>query len=78
MSRIEREKHTVRKMIERYCRHHLNQDTMPEEYQLLADYACQRLDLCQCTPQLHQTGQHRGKGLLGRQADRMITTIWQE
>ena len=34
MSRIEREKQTVRKMIELYCRHHLHLDQMPEEYQL--------------------------------------------
>ena len=47
MSRIEREKQTVRKMIELYCRHHLKKDTMPEEHQLLADYACLRLVHCQ-------------------------------
>ena len=46
MTRIEREKQTVRKMIELYCRHHLHQDTMPDEYQLLADFACRRLDHC--------------------------------
>jgi len=46
MSRIEREKQTVRKMIELYCRHHLHQDTMPDEYILLAEYACRRLDHC--------------------------------
>ena len=46
MSKIEREKQTVRKMIELYCRHHLHQETMTEEYQHLADYACQRLDHC--------------------------------
>jgi hypothetical protein len=45
-SRIEREKQTVRKMIELYCRHHLHQDTIPEEYQHLADFACRRLDHC--------------------------------
>ena len=32
MGRIEREKQTVRKMIELYCRHHLKQGTMPDEY----------------------------------------------
>ncbi len=47
MTRIEREKQTVRKMIDIYCRHHLKQESMPEAYQLLADYACQRLDHCQ-------------------------------
>ena len=36
MTRIEQEKQTVRKMIELYCRHHLKQDTMPDEYQHLA------------------------------------------
>ena len=46
MSRIEREKQTVQKMIELYCHHHLHQDTMPDEYQHLADYACRRLDHC--------------------------------
>ena len=42
MSRIEREKQTVRKMIELYCRHHLHQKTLPEEYQHLAEFACRR------------------------------------
>ena len=46
MSRIEREKRTVRKMIELYCRHHLHEDTLPDEYQHLADFACRRLDHC--------------------------------
>ena len=46
MSRIEREKQTVRKMIELYCRHHLHQDTLPDEYHQLADFACHRLDHC--------------------------------
>ncbi len=47
MTKIEREKQTVRKMIEIYCRHHLHQEGMPEEYQHLSDYAWQRLDHCQ-------------------------------
>ena len=46
MSRIEREKQTFRKMIELYCRHHLHMDTMPDEYQHLADFTCRRLDHC--------------------------------
>ena len=46
MTRIEREMQTVRKMIELYCRHHLGQDTMPDEYQHLAEFACRRLDHC--------------------------------
>ena len=46
MNRIEREKQTVRKMIELYCRHRLKQDTMPDEYLHLAEFACRRLDHC--------------------------------
>ena len=46
MSKIQREKQTVRKMIELYCRHHLKQDTMSDEYQHLAEFACRRLDHC--------------------------------
>ena len=46
MSRIEREKRIVRKMLELYCRHHLHLDTMSEEYKHLADFACRRLDHC--------------------------------
>ena len=46
MSRIEREKTTVRKMIELYCKHHLGLQTVPEENRRLADYACRRLDRC--------------------------------
>ena len=47
MNRIEQEKQTIRKMVALYCRHHLKQDIVPEEYELLAEYACQRLDYCQ-------------------------------
>ena len=46
MSKIQREKQTVRKMIELYCRHHLKQDTMPDEFQHLVEFACRRLDHC--------------------------------
>lgn len=46
MTRIEREKHTVRMMIGLYCRHHLGLETVPEEYEQLAGYACRRLDHC--------------------------------
>lgn len=46
MNRIDWEKRTVRKMIELYCRHHLKQKIMSEEYELLAAYACQRLEHC--------------------------------
>lgn len=47
MNRIDWEKQTVRKMIELYCRHCLKQKVMPEEYQQLTEYACQRLEHCQ-------------------------------
>lgn len=33
-------------MIELYYRHRLKVDTMPEEYQHLAEFACRRLDHC--------------------------------
>jgi len=46
MTRIEREKLIVRKMIELYCRHHLKQNTLPDDYNHLAEYACNRLDQC--------------------------------
>ena len=46
VTRIEREKQTVRKMIELYCRHHLKQADMSNEYQHLAEFACRRLDQC--------------------------------
>lgn len=45
-SRAEREKQTVRKMIELYCRHRLKMDELPEKYQYLAEFACRRLDHC--------------------------------
>ena len=46
MNRIEREKQTVQRMIELYCHHHLKVETMPEEYQHLAEFACRCLDHC--------------------------------
>ena len=46
MTRIEREKQTVQRMIELYCHHHLKVETIPEEYQHLAEFACRRLDHC--------------------------------
>ena len=46
MTRIEREKQTVCRMIELYCRHHLKEKTMPDEYQHLVEFACRRLDHC--------------------------------
>lgn len=46
MNKIEREKKTVRMMIELYCHHHLKQNSMPKEYQRLTEFACRRLDHC--------------------------------
>ncbi|MBR3451614.1 MAG: nitrous oxide-stimulated promoter family protein [Muribaculaceae bacterium] len=40
MTRIEREKQTVRKMIELYCSHRLKADTISEACQHLDDFAC--------------------------------------
>lgn len=46
MRKIEREKKTVRTMIEHYSRYKLKQKDIPEEYQRLAEYACKRLERC--------------------------------
>jgi len=46
MTEIEREKQTVRLMIELYCRHYLKHETMSDEYRQLSEYACSRLDHC--------------------------------
>jgi len=47
MSRIEREKLTVRQMIELYCRHnHDGNGELCESCKALLDYACTRLDHC--------------------------------
>ena len=46
MNRIDIEKKTVQMMIEIYCRHHLKQTTIPEEYQQLIAYAHNRLSHC--------------------------------
>ncbi|MCR5360506.1 MAG: nitrous oxide-stimulated promoter family protein [Bacteroidales bacterium] len=46
MTKIEKEKRTVRRMIELYCKHHLKLDAMPDEYEHLCQYAEQRLDQC--------------------------------
>lgn len=61
MTRIEQEKRIVRKMIELYCRHHLHQDTMPDEYLHLADFACRRLDHPR-TPQFRHKASERWQG----------------
>ena len=44
--RIEREKSTIRRMVELYCRHKLKIGEMPEEYVRLIDYASHRLEHC--------------------------------
>ena len=46
MTRIEREKQIVTKMIALYCRHRHGQQQMSEKYRSLAAYACQRLEHC--------------------------------
>lgn len=46
MNTIERDKQTIRQMVEVYCRRRLGQPSPSEEYRRLADYACQRLDRC--------------------------------
>ena len=46
MTKIEREKRVVGKMIDLYCRHRLHLDTPSEEYQELLRYAHKRLDSC--------------------------------
>lgn len=45
-SRIDRERETVGKMMELYCRHKLKCDSMPEEYRELRAYAEKRLGAC--------------------------------
>lgn len=46
MTKIEREKRVVGKMIDLYCRHKLHLDSPSEEYRELLDYAHKRLDGC--------------------------------
>ncbi len=46
MTRIEREKALVGRMIALYCRHKLGAHDMPEEYRTLVEYAHKRLDRC--------------------------------
>ena len=46
MSRIDREKRIVSKMIALYCRKRLGAKEMPEEYETLEAYAHKRLDGC--------------------------------
>lgn len=44
--KIEREKDTIRFMIDLYCRKKLKTKCIPEEYKELTEYALQRLDRC--------------------------------
>lgn len=46
MSKIDREKRIVSKMIALYCRHKLGAKEMPEEYKMLEEYAHKRLNGC--------------------------------
>ena len=44
--KTERDKATIRLMIDIYCRHRLGLMETPERFKALADYACRRLDHC--------------------------------
>ncbi len=46
MTKIEREKRIVSKMIALYCRKRLGTKDMPEEYKALEEYAHRRLEGC--------------------------------
>lgn len=46
MTRIEREKQTVRLMIGLYCRHKEGNRELCDKCRLLSEYACKRLDRC--------------------------------
>ncbi len=46
MGRIEREKKTVRHMVELWCRHQHGGDCLCEECQALLEYSLARLDRC--------------------------------
>lgn len=46
MTKIEREKRVVSRMIELYCKHNLKLSTITEEYKALEAYAHRRLDGC--------------------------------
>lgn len=46
MDKIEKDKQTIKYMVELYCRHKLKTDGMPEEYSRLIDYAYARLEHC--------------------------------
>lgn len=46
MTKIEREKRVVLRMIELYCKHRLGLEGVNEEYRQLGEYACRRLEHC--------------------------------
>lgn len=46
MTRIDREKHTVTKMVEIYCKYSEHNQTLCNECNLLLEYAHQRLSYC--------------------------------
>ncbi len=46
MQRIEHDKYILRKMIEIYARHRCNDDAARQEFNRLAQYACNRLEHC--------------------------------
>ena len=46
MNRIEREKATIKQMIELYCRHKEKNAELCDECDCILRYACQRLDAC--------------------------------
>ena len=45
-NKIENDKRIIRYMIALYCRHKLGARDVPDEYRLLAEYACTRLEHC--------------------------------
>ena len=46
MNRIEREKITIKQMIELYCRHKEKNATLCDECNRILNYACRKLDTC--------------------------------
>lgn len=46
MTRIEREKYTVSKMVQIYCKYHEHNSSLCNECQQLLEYAHQRLNYC--------------------------------
>ena len=46
MNRIDKDKQTIRFMVQLYCKHKLRLDSIPDEYAQLIEYACSRLEHC--------------------------------